>query len=101
MLKAFMLKTWVRIIVLPDVLAEAQAVFLRGSLVSRRIECERSMHDWDGLASHALVGIFRKAEENAPPRPVPVRRSAGQRKDCQMARARGDHTARASNEGRC
>jgi hypothetical protein len=99
MLKAFMLKTWVRIIVLPDVLAEAQAVFLRGSLVSRRIECGRSMHDWDGLASHALVGIFRKAEENAPPRPV--RRSAGQRKDCQMAPARSDHNARASNEGRC
>jgi hypothetical protein len=97
-----MLKTWVRIIVLPDVLAEAQAVFLRGSLVSRRIECERSMHDWDGLASHALVGIFRKAEEiTALPRPVPVRRSAGQRKDCQMAPARSDHNARASNEGRC
>jgi hypothetical protein len=97
-----MLKTWVRIIVLPDVLAEAQAVFLRGSLVSRRIECGRSMHDWDGLASHALVGIFRKAEEiTAPSRPVPVRRSAGQRKDCQMAPARSDHNARASNEGRC
>jgi hypothetical protein len=59
------------------------------------------MHDWDGLASHALVGIFRKAEENtAPPRPVPVCRSASERKDCQMARARSDHTARASNEGR-
>jgi len=55
----------VRIIVLPDVLAEAQAVFLRGSLVSRRIECRRSMHDWDGLASDALVGIFRIAEEGA------------------------------------
>jgi hypothetical protein len=97
-----MAKMWVRIIVLPDVLAEAQAVFLRGSLVSRRIERRRSMHDWDRVASNAFVGIFRTAEDGAvSSRPVPVVRNASGRKDCQMARARNDHDAPASNEGRC
>jgi hypothetical protein len=55
------------------VLAEAQAVFLSGSLMSRRIECERSMHDWDDVASNGFAAIFRAAEETM--RPVPVRNS--------------------------
>jgi hypothetical protein len=37
--------------------------------MSRRIECEGSMHDWGDVASNALVailaGIFRIAEEGA------------------------------------
>jgi hypothetical protein len=31
-----------------------------GLVVSRRIECRRSMHDWDDVASDALVDIFRR-----------------------------------------
>src|SRR5436190_23091894 len=55
------------IIVLPDVLAEAHAVFIVRSLVSRRIECsKRSMHDWVEVASQAFAAIlaanFRPAE---------------------------------------
>jgi hypothetical protein len=45
------------------VLAEAQAVFVVGSLMSRRIECRRSMHDWIDVASDAFAGIFRGAAE--------------------------------------
>src|ERR1700676_3553922 len=56
------LKTRCGIIVLPDVLAEAQAVFV-GSLVSRRIECGLSMHDCGGVASDGSAAIFRRAEE--------------------------------------
>jgi len=48
--------------VLPDVLAEAQAVCW-GSFLSRRIECERSMHSWDDVASNAFAAIFRDAEQ--------------------------------------
>jgi hypothetical protein len=60
------------------------------------------MHDWDWVASHAFVGIFRKAEEGAvSSHPVPVVRNASERKDCQMQRVRNDHHAPASNEGRC
>ncbi|WP_167558560.1 hypothetical protein [Bradyrhizobium canariense] len=57
------LETWWCIIVLPDVLAEAQAVFLAGSFLSRRIECEASMHDWFDVASDAFAVNFRRAEE--------------------------------------
>jgi hypothetical protein len=49
------------IIVLPDVLAEAQAI-LMGRLLSHRIECRRSMHSWAGVASNAFAAIFREAE---------------------------------------
>jgi hypothetical protein len=49
------------IIVLPDVLAAAQSFV--GSLVSRRIECGGSMHDWAGVASDAPAAIFRGAED--------------------------------------
>jgi hypothetical protein len=56
-------KTWWCIIVLPDVLAEAQAVFLMGSFLSRRIECSRSMHDWFDVASDAFAVKFRRAEK--------------------------------------
>jgi hypothetical protein len=49
------------IIVLPDV-AAAQS-FLWGSLVSRRIECVSSMHDWTGVASDASAAIFRGTED--------------------------------------
>jgi hypothetical protein len=45
------------------VLAGAQAVFVVGSLMSRRIECRRSMHDWIDVASDAFAGIFRAAAE--------------------------------------
>src|SRR5450432_1613948 len=58
----FLLKTPVCIIVLPDVLAEAQAVFLSGCFLSRRIECGASMHDWQVVASAA---IFRTAEQRS------------------------------------
>jgi hypothetical protein len=72
-------KIWLCIIVLPDVPAEAQAVSLTGSLLSHRIECISSMHDWVEVASDGFAAIFRKAEEAvasgtgfAPPdRPCP------------------------------
>jgi hypothetical protein len=34
-----------------------------GNLVSRRIECGGSMHDWAGVASDALADIFRATED--------------------------------------
>jgi hypothetical protein len=51
------------IIVLPDVLAEAQAV-LSGRFLSHRTECEASMHSWVEVASFAA--IFREAEQPSP-----------------------------------
>jgi hypothetical protein len=62
------------------VLAEAQAVFLSGSFLSRRIECAGSMHDWNAVASDALTAIlaaiFRGAERVAlSSYPVPVSHS--------------------------
>src|SRR6266550_2443369 len=76
--------TWLKtrwcIIVLPDVLAEAQAVLLWGSLMSRRMECRRSMHDWGDVASDAFAAIFRTAEEtNAPGSSFKERASEGPR----------------------
>src|ERR1700726_4387068 len=59
------LKTRWCIIVLPDVLAEAQAVFVGAALVSRRIECEGSMHDWGGVASNRSAAMFRRAKQVA------------------------------------
>jgi hypothetical protein len=53
------------------------------------------------LASDALVGIFRKAEDGYRARQVRFPQNASERKDCQMTHAQNDHTARASNEGRC
>src|ERR1700721_4576922 len=57
------LKTRWCIIVLPDVLTEAQAASLWGSSLSRRTECGFSMHDRAGVASEGFAAIFRKAEE--------------------------------------
>src|ERR1700678_4049879 len=61
--KTLRFEIWARIIVLPDVLAEARAVSWVGQLVSRRIECRRSMHDRDEVASGAVADIFRGAKE--------------------------------------
>jgi hypothetical protein len=68
---------------------------LMGQLVSRRIECRRSMHDWGDVASDALVDIF------ASMRPDPARRDVNNSKDCQMKRMRSGHDAPASNQGCC
>src|ERR1700730_1595386 len=57
------LKTRWCIIVLPDVLTEAQAASLWGSSLSRRTECGFSMHDRGSVASDGFAAIFRKAEE--------------------------------------
>src|ERR1700726_2726718 len=56
------LKTRWRIIVLPDVLAEAQPPLSRGSSLSRRAECTLSMHDRCEVASDGLAAIFRRTE---------------------------------------
>jgi hypothetical protein len=79
------------------VLAEAQAVFVVGSFMSRRIECGRSMHDWTDVASDASAGIFREAAEAIAS--GSSLQTANESKDCQMKRAPIDHDVRASNEG--
>jgi len=79
------------------VLAEAQAVFVVGSLMSRRIECRRSMHDWIDVASDAFAGIFRGAAEIIAT--GSSFQTTNESKDCQMKRAQIDHDVRASNEG--
>src|SRR5258708_9768852 len=56
------LKTRWCIIVLPDVVAEAQAASLWGSSLSRRTECAFSMHDRGYVASNGFAAIFRGAE---------------------------------------
>jgi hypothetical protein len=79
------------------VLAEARAVFVVGSLMSRRIECGRSMHDWIDVASDAFAGIFRGAAEIVAS--GSSFQTTNESKDCQMKRAQIDHDVRASNEG--
>src|ERR1700726_3874828 len=91
------LKTRWCIIVLPDVLAEAQAVFVGAALVSRRIECGLSMHDWGGVASDRTTAMFRRAEQAAAG--SRFHKAADGSKECQMRRARNRHDAAASNEG--
>src|SRR5580704_14479647 len=58
------LKTWLCIIVLPDVLAEGSGGLMWGSLASRRMQCDGSMHEWGDVASDGCAGIFRTAEED-------------------------------------
>src|SRR5260370_9397344 len=92
------LKTRWCIIVLPDVMAEAQAASLWGSSLSRRTECQFSMHDRGGVASDGFAAIFRKAEEAVCVRfPFP-RRPAEQ--GLSHAARPNNHNASASNEGR-
>src|SRR6202790_5469984 len=88
------LKTRWCIIVLPDVPAEAQAVFVGAALVSRRVECGVSMHDWGGVASDRAASMFRRAEQAAGSR---FHKAADGSKDCQMRRAQNRHDGGASN----
>jgi hypothetical protein len=46
----------------------ALAVFISGSLVSRRIECVSSMHDWELVTSERFAAIFRGADLFGPGR---------------------------------
>jgi hypothetical protein len=58
------LKAWQCIIVLPDVLAAARAVFVVGQLGEPSDSMqERSMHDWDYVTSAAFGGNFRTMEQ--------------------------------------
>ena len=58
------LKAWQCIIVLPDVLAAARAVFVVGQLGEPSdLMQERSMHDWDYVTSAAFGGNFRAMEQ--------------------------------------
>jgi hypothetical protein len=58
------LKAWQCIIVLPDVLAAARAVFVVGQLDEPSDSMqERSMHDWDYVTSAAFGGNFRTMEQ--------------------------------------
>jgi hypothetical protein len=58
------LKAWQCIIVLPEVLAAAHAVFIVGQLGEPSDSMqERSMHDWDYVTSAAFGRNFRTMEQ--------------------------------------
>ena len=73
----------------------AHAVFL-GSLLSRRIECARSMHDWGAVASGAFGRKFRGAEERAADFAAPAARTvkccAGEARRVATLRTKGRYT---------
>jgi hypothetical protein len=82
------LKTRWCIIVLPDVLTEAQAASLWGSSLSKRTECRLSMHDRGDVASDGCDAIFRVVEESGSPQASGDGsvKSPEQSKDCQTKR---------------